>query len=120
MRVLGIHDGHRPAACIYEDGRLTAGIQEERLTRVKNSSGVPEKSIATVLDLAGLAMKDIDYVAGNGHHMPYPKDRHAVMEEYRATGSVPNRPDQDPCDPRDKRHDQKPRFLGAVRAFDAP
>ena len=89
MRVLGIHDGHSAAACIYEDGRLTAGIQEERLTRVKNWSGVPEKSIATVLELAGLAMKDIDYVAVNGHHMPYPKDRQKLMEEYRRTGSVP-------------------------------
>ena len=88
MRVLGIHDGHSAAACIYEDGRLTAGIQEERLTRVKNWSGVPEKSIATVLELAGLAMKDIDYVAVNGHHMPYPKDRGEILEEYRSTGSV--------------------------------
>ena len=88
MRVLGIHDGHSAAACIYEDGRLTAGIQEERLTRVKNWSGVPEKSIATVLELAGVAMKDIDYVAVNGHHMPYPKDRGEILEEYRSTGSV--------------------------------
>jgi carbamoyltransferase len=88
MRILGIHDGHSAAACIYEDGRLTAGIQEERLTRVKNQSGVPAKSIETVLALAGLTMKDVDHVAVNGHHMPYPKDRQEILEEYRATGSV--------------------------------
>jgi carbamoyltransferase len=89
MRILGIHDGHSAAACIYEDGRLTAGIQEERLTRVKNWSGVPAKSIETVLGLAGLTMKDIDRVAVNGHHMPYPKDRQEILAEYRSTGSVP-------------------------------
>jgi carbamoyltransferase len=88
MRVLGVHDGHSAAACIYEDGRLTAGIQEERLVRAKNWSGFPEKSIATVLDLAGLTLKDIDYAALNGHHMPYPQDRQTILAEYRNTGSV--------------------------------
>ena len=88
MRVLGIHDGHSAAACVYEDGRLRAATQEERLNRVKNWSGLPEKSIRTVLELSHMKVTDIDVVAMNGHHMPYPKDRHAVMDEYRRTGSV--------------------------------
>jgi carbamoyltransferase len=88
MRVLGIHDGHSAAACIYDDGRLTAAIQEERLTRVKNWAGFPERSIQTVLDIAGLTMNDIHRVALNGHHMPYPKDRQDIMDEYSRTGSL--------------------------------
>ena len=86
MRILGVHDGHNAAACIYEDGRLTAAIQEERLLRVKNWAGVPEKAIQTVLEIAGLTMGDIDHVALNGNHMPYPKDRQEIMAEYRRTG----------------------------------
>lgn len=88
MRVLGIHDGHSAAACVYENGRLTAGIQEERLTRVKNWAGMPVKSIQTVLESTGLTVNDIDRVAMNGHHMPYPKDRQEILEEYRRTGSI--------------------------------
>ena len=38
MKILGINDGHNAAACLYEDGLLTAAIQEERLRRVKRES----------------------------------------------------------------------------------
>ncbi len=88
MRIMGVHDGHNAAACIYEDGRLTAAIQEERLLRVKNWAGVPEKAIQSVLEIAGLTMADIDHVALNGNHMPYPKDRQEIMAEYRRSGSM--------------------------------
>jgi len=29
MRIIGIHDGHNAAACLLEDGVITAAIQEE-------------------------------------------------------------------------------------------
>jgi carbamoyltransferase len=40
MRVLGINDGHNAAACLYEDGRVVAAVQEERLRRIKNQWGM--------------------------------------------------------------------------------
>lgn len=88
MRILGVHDGHNAAACLYEDGILKAAIQEERLIGIKNWSGIPERAIRAVMDLAGCQVSDVDHVAMNGHHMPYPKDRQTIMEEYRRTGSV--------------------------------
>ncbi len=88
MRILGVHDGHNAAACLYEDGVLGSAIQEERLIGVKNWSGIPEHAIRAAADLAGCPIADVDAVAVNGHHMPYPKDRQTIMSEYRRTGSI--------------------------------
>ena len=88
MRILGIHDGHNAAAALVVDGRVVAAVQEERFTREKNWSGFPVQSIAWVLRHAGLEARALDAVAMNGTHMPYPKDRDALLEEYRTTGTV--------------------------------
>jgi len=88
MRVLGIHDGHNAAAALVQDGRVVAAIQEERLNRVKNWSGFPEKAALRVLEMASCGPDDLDAIAMNGDHMPYPMDREALMSEYERTGSV--------------------------------
>jgi len=43
MRILGIHGwGHDTAAALFDDYRLIAAVQEERLTRIKSwGDGVP-------------------------------------------------------------------------------
>jgi len=47
---LGIHIGHDASACVVEsDGRVLMAIGEERLSRVKNHSGIPFKSIEFLL-----------------------------------------------------------------------
>ena len=83
MRILGINDGHNAAACLYEDGQVIAGLQEERLRRVKNWSGMPTQAIRTVLDLAGTSLDQVDFVAMNGHYAAFPMTRDQLMEEYR-------------------------------------
>ena len=88
MRVLGIHDGHNASACLLEDGRVVAAIQEERLSRIKNSSGFPSRSVKAVLNIGNCSIDEIDYVALNGHHMHYPKSREETMDQYRATSSL--------------------------------
>jgi carbamoyltransferase len=88
VRILGIHDGHNAAAALVEDGRVVAAVQEERLNREKNWSGFPSRSIAWVLSRAGLDPRDLDAIAMNGHHMPYPKNRDALLAEYFRAGSV--------------------------------
>ncbi|HMI92170.1 MAG TPA: carbamoyltransferase N-terminal domain-containing protein, partial [Polyangiales bacterium] len=35
-KVLGVYIGHDPAACLLEDGKIRAFIEEERLTRFKH------------------------------------------------------------------------------------
>ena len=59
---LGVFDGHNAAAALFRDGRVQAVVQEERLTRVKNHFGPPERAVAAVLDLASLTAADVDEV----------------------------------------------------------
>jgi carbamoyltransferase len=63
MRILGIHDGHLSTATLLVDGRIVAMASEERFTRKKNQGGPPARSIAWLLDYAGLRGADIDAVA---------------------------------------------------------
>ena len=63
MRILGVSAFyHDSAAALIEDGRVSAAVQEERFTRVKQDSAFPQQSIAYCLAHAGIAMKDVDYV----------------------------------------------------------
>lgn len=82
MRVLGINDGHNAAACLYENGRVVAAVQEERLRRIKNWWGMPTQAIAYVLQATGISVREIDWVAMNGHYMPPPMTREELMDEY--------------------------------------
>lgn len=63
MIVLGINSSHCATACVLIDGKIVACISEERLTRVKNQSGLPVNAIKEVLKEAKLKTRDIDSVA---------------------------------------------------------
>lgn len=88
MRILGIHDGHNASAVLIEDGRVTAGVQEERLTRVKNHHGFPFASVKYVLALRQLGIGDVDYVAMASEHYPTPRSREQMLERYRRSASL--------------------------------
>ena len=63
MRILGVSAFyHDSAAALIEDGRVSAAVQEERFTRIKQDSAFPEQSISYCLAHAGIALKDIDFV----------------------------------------------------------
>jgi carbamoyltransferase len=68
MVILGIHDGHNASACLYRDGHVEAAIQEERLCRVKNWSGLPMLAVDAVLRTAGVSLGDVDVIAMNGYY----------------------------------------------------
>lgn len=62
--ILGINTHHAGAsAALVVDGVPVAAIAEERLTRIKYYAKFPAQSVKTVLKMAGLTFKDIDYVA---------------------------------------------------------
>jgi carbamoyltransferase len=64
MRVLGISAFyHDSAAALIEDGRLVGAAQEERFTRKKHDSGFPQNAVQYCLDVAGIKLADVDYVA---------------------------------------------------------
>jgi carbamoyltransferase len=91
MKVLGVQDGHNAAAALVVDGEIVGAVQEERFTRVKNWSGVPQHAIRWVLEQGGLTPADIDWVSMNGAHMPTPKGRDELMQEYREINSMGTR-----------------------------
>ncbi len=68
MYVLGIHDGHNSSAVLLQDGRVLAGVQEERPLGVKNALGLPRAAVQDVLSYVGLKPADVDWVALSGLH----------------------------------------------------
>jgi carbamoyltransferase len=89
MRILGIHDGHNASACLLEDGVVLAAVQEERLSRLKNHNGFPERAIRWVLSSTGTDAASVDRVAFNSLHMPYPKTTKELLKEYAGSQSLP-------------------------------
>jgi carbamoyltransferase len=64
VNVIGYFHGVDPAAGLLVDGELVAFVEEERLLRVKHASGwFPIRSIDYCLDVAGLTIGDIDFMA---------------------------------------------------------
>jgi carbamoyltransferase len=80
VRILGINDQHNASACLLEDGVVTAAIQEERLSRVKNEFCFPHRSIEWIFDHTGADAASLDGVAIASHHIPRPFDRDQLME----------------------------------------
>jgi carbamoyltransferase len=46
--VIGVHNGHNAAAALVSDGVLSFALQEERLTRIKNQGGLPQKTLQQI------------------------------------------------------------------------
>jgi carbamoyltransferase len=64
MDVLGINAFHGDAsAVLLRDGQLLAGVEEERLNRVKHWAGFPARAIGAVLDEAGTDLMRVAHVA---------------------------------------------------------
>lgn len=64
MYILGISAYyHDSAACLLRDGKIVAAAQEERFTRKKHDPTFPSQAIAYCLKEAGIAAKDLDWVA---------------------------------------------------------
>ena len=62
-RILGISAYyHDSAACLVEDGRIVAALQEERFTRQKHDSSFPSQAAAAALRIGACSIQDIDYV----------------------------------------------------------
>ena len=61
--ILGITDGHNAGACIVKNGILISAISEERLSRIKNEAGYPQKAIKKVLEISDIQPEEISLVA---------------------------------------------------------
>jgi predicted NodU family carbamoyl transferase len=53
---------HDAAACLVEDGRIVAAVEEERVSRDKHTNRFPIGAVAECLEIAGLRLPDIDTI----------------------------------------------------------
>lgn len=64
MNILGINAFHGDsAAALLRDGTFHAGIEEERLNRIKHWAGFPAQAIGSVLDQGGIQLGDVAHLA---------------------------------------------------------
>jgi len=91
MKIIAVHDGHNASACLLDEGTIEIAIQEERLSRIKNHSCFPERSIRHILDARRLSASQIDRFVFSSSHMPRNKTREELMQEYRASSAARTR-----------------------------
>jgi len=65
MVIIGINSSHNSTACLLVNGKIEACISEERLTRVKNQSGLPILAIKEILKIGNFKISDVDYLVLN-------------------------------------------------------
>lgn len=63
MIVLGINEDHNATAALIKDGMVLFAASEERITRLKNDTGYPKKTIDEALRITGIKPSEIDAVA---------------------------------------------------------
>lgn len=63
ITVLGINDGHDCGAALIRNGKVLAGVQEERLSNIKHHSGTPFGSIKEVYRISGVNPSETDAIA---------------------------------------------------------
>jgi carbamoyltransferase len=54
---------HDSAAALLRDGQIVAAAQQERFSRIKHDSGFPSEAARYCLDVAGIALDDVDIIA---------------------------------------------------------
>jgi carbamoyltransferase len=64
VNVLGLNAFHGDsAAALLKDGAFQAGIEEERLNRIKHWAGFPAQAVRSVLDQRQIRLDDVEHVA---------------------------------------------------------
>jgi len=63
MNILGFFHGVDSAACLLQDGNLTAYVEEERLIRFKHAENIfPIRAIESCLNIGGIELTDVECV----------------------------------------------------------
>ena len=84
MKLLAIHDGHNSSVALMEDGRIVFAVQEERLTREKNTGGFPKNALQETLEKTGNSINEIDKFIFVGYSSAIEMvNRQAVLDKYR-------------------------------------
>ncbi|MGD8506054.1 MAG: carbamoyltransferase N-terminal domain-containing protein, partial [Candidatus Bathyarchaeota archaeon] len=87
IRIVGIHDNHNASVCLLEDGVIRFAVQEERITRKKNYTGFPYRSLQMLLEYSSLTIEDIDLFAFGQIHNPPQYSKEERLRWYGSSGS---------------------------------
>jgi carbamoyltransferase len=62
--ILGINAYHGDSsACLVQNGKLIAAVEEERFNRTKHWAGLPVASVRSCLDTGGIQLQDVEHIA---------------------------------------------------------
>jgi carbamoyltransferase len=61
------YGSHDTGACLIDDGKIVAAVEEERLNREKRTTAFPASSIDYCLGESGLCLSDIDHITAPQH-----------------------------------------------------
>jgi carbamoyltransferase len=84
--ILGLNDGFAATACSLIDGETSLMIAEERFTKKKNCSGVPEKALEWMMPEQGINASEIEAIGIPWESVPfkgisdYKKSRHKYFD----------------------------------------
>jgi len=90
MNLIGIHDGHNSAVCLFIDGEIKGLMQEERLLSQKNYSGFQVRSLNKMLTVNNLSLANIDAFVFSGKHSPLPSENGGIMAVVTPPGQTLN------------------------------
>ena len=66
MNIIGLNAFHGDSsACLFQNGKMIAAVEEERFRRIKHWAGFPSESIQHCLNAGGLTLGDVDVIAIN-------------------------------------------------------
>lgn len=82
MYILGINTGLNSSIVLMKDNKVVFGIQEERLSRIKNQPGFPELSVNATLEHCGLTVKDINRVFIGGKSSKIAQSREDDLNKF--------------------------------------
>ena len=82
MNILGINTGLNASAVLMDENGILFGVQEERLSRIKNQPGWPELSIQEALRYCGMTFDDIDKIAIAGKSSFISQNRQDDLDKF--------------------------------------
>ena len=85
MNIIGIHDGHNASVALFQNGKITYAVSEERILRKKNAGGFPKKALERLINDTLLTPDKINAVFFSGLKTPRPQwyEKEKILERYK-------------------------------------
>lgn len=82
MIILGINTNLNSSVVLMKDNKVVFGVQEERLSKIKNQPGFPSLAFKAALEQSGLKIKDIDLFAIGGKKSKIAQSREDDLNKF--------------------------------------